>query len=186
MTGGHGGHVEGGDKRTALVIAVLALLLAVVETGAKASQTEALAQNVEATNLWAFYQARTIRQTTANTAIEAAELQKIGMTDDAGRARIEEQQKKWRDQIATWDSNGRDGRKELTAKARETEQAREHSMARYHFFEYSAALLQVAIVIASASIITSTPALLFLGIALAAGGAVLGGIGWLNPELFHL
>ena len=33
----------GGDKRTALIISVLALFLAVAETGAKSSQTEALA-----------------------------------------------------------------------------------------------------------------------------------------------
>ena len=67
-----------GDKRIALLIAVLALCLAVVETGAKSAQTEALTRNVESANLWAFFQARTIRQTTVRTAVEQAELQKVG------------------------------------------------------------------------------------------------------------
>ena len=75
---GHG-HVDHiGDKRIALLIAVLALFLAVVETGAKSAQTEAITRNVEAANLWSFFQARTIRQTTVRTAAEEAELAKLG------------------------------------------------------------------------------------------------------------
>ena len=85
---GHG-HVEAhGDKRVALLIAILALCLAVVETGAKSAQTEALTRNVEAANLWSFFQARTIRQTNVRTAVEQAELQKAG-ADDAARTAIQ-------------------------------------------------------------------------------------------------
>ena len=186
MTGGHGVHAEGGDKRTALVIAVLALFLAIVETGAKSAQTQAITLNVEATNLWAFFQARTIRQTTASTAIDSAELQKAATADAAARTAVEAQQKKWRDQIASWESNGKDGRKELATRATEAEHNRERYMGQYHMYEYAAALLQVAIVIASATIITGIPALLFLGLALAAGGAVLSGIGFFAPGLLHL
>lgn len=65
---------HGGNKRLALLIAVLALCLAVIETGAKSAQTLALVSNVETTNLWAFFQAKTIRQTTIRTAVEQTEL----------------------------------------------------------------------------------------------------------------
>ena len=132
MTGGHGGHVEGGDKRTALIIAVLALFLAIVETGAKSAQTNSIASNVEAANLWSFFQARTIRQTTNNAAVDAAELQRIGTTDPAVHAGIEAQQKKWRDQIAGWESNGKDGRKELTANAKAAEERRRRTVCCTH------------------------------------------------------
>ena len=186
MEGAHGGHAEIGDKRIALVIAVLALFLAIVETGAKSAQTQAITLNVQATNLWTFFQARTIRQTTATTAADAAELQKLTASDDAVRSGIEAQQQKWRDQVKTWESNGQDGRKELSTQARNVEERREHYMAQYHFYEYSAALLQVAIVIASASIITSTPLLLVLTLALAAGAAGLGAVGLFAPEMFHI
>jgi hypothetical protein len=55
---------EHGAKYVALLIAALAALLAVVEmTGGNAEQ-DALKANVDASNLWAFYQAKTIRQTT--------------------------------------------------------------------------------------------------------------------------
>lgn len=174
------------DKRIALLIAILALFLAIFETGAKSAQTEAISQNVEATNLWAFYQARTVRQTTVRTAADAAELQKAAATDPAARAAIEAQQKAWRDQATGWESNKVDGRKELTEKAHATEEGRERSMAKYHFYEYAAALLQVAIVIASASIITSIPPLALLSILLAVGGVALGGIGFFAPQMVHL
>lgn len=175
------------DKRIALLIAILALFLAIFETGAKSAQTEAITQNVEATNLWAFYQARTVRQTVVRTAADAAELQRAATADPAVRAAIEAQQKAWRDQANGWESNkSGDGRKELTEKARTTGESRERFMAQYHFYEYAAALLQVAIVIASASIITSIPPLALLSILLAVGGVALGGIGFFAPQMVHL
>ena len=72
-------HVEhGSDKRIALLIAILALFLAIAETGAKSAQTEGISRNVEAANLWAFFQARTIRQTNVRTAAEAARARPAG------------------------------------------------------------------------------------------------------------
>ncbi len=185
MEGVHEGHVEGGDKRVALVIAVLALFLAIVETGGKSAQTHAITLNVESANLWSFFQARTVRQTTNNAAIAGADIQKLTTSDATVQAKIEAQQKVWRDQVAGWESNGTDGRKELTVNARHAEEQRDHYMAQYHFLEYAAALLQVAIVIASATIITSIPSLLFVSLALAAGGLVLSGIGLVAPDAFH-
>ena len=85
MTGhGHGDH-GGADKRIALLISVLALFLAVAETGAKSAQTDAISSNVQAANLWAFFQARSIRQTTVRTAAEAAEFDKQNAADAAIR-----------------------------------------------------------------------------------------------------
>ena len=72
MSAGHDhGHVaHGGNKGVALLISVLALVLAFSETLGKAAQTNALALNIEASNLWAFFQAKTIRQTVLRTAAE--------------------------------------------------------------------------------------------------------------------
>ena len=56
MSGAHGhGHMEGNNKRIALLISVLALFLALVETMAKGAQTNALSYNIEAANLWSFF-----------------------------------------------------------------------------------------------------------------------------------
>ena len=175
-------HIQhAGDKRIALLIAVLALLLALVETGAKSAQTDAITRNVEATNLWAYFQARTVRQTTVLTAAEQAELQ-------AARAALDAQRQAWLDTAARWESEPGtgEGRKELTERARATETERDHSMAKYHLYEYSAALLQVAIVVVSSSIVTSVSLLAVLGIVLGIGGAGLGAIGLLAPLAVHL
>ena len=176
-----------GDKRIALLIAMLALMLAVVETAAKSAQTTALVSNVETSNLWAFYQAKTIRQTTVRTAIEQAQLQ-LAAADPALRTALEAQQKTWRDVAARWESEPStgEGRKELMQRARDADHVREHAMAQYHLYEYAAAAIQVAIVVASASIITGVPLLALLGIGLALVGGALGGIGWLAPGMLHI
>jgi len=54
----------GGNKGVALLISVLALVLAFSETLGKSAQTAALSYNIQASNLWAFYQSKTIRRTT--------------------------------------------------------------------------------------------------------------------------
>src|SRR4051794_28980426 len=74
MSGAHGhGHADGDNKKIALLISVLALFLALAETMAKGAQTNALSYNVEASNLWAFFQAKTVRQTVVRTAGEMAD-----------------------------------------------------------------------------------------------------------------
>src|SRR5205807_9964091 len=62
--------VEGRNKKIALLIAVIALFLAFSETLGKSAQTAALSYNVEASNLWAFFQAKTIRRTLVETAAQ--------------------------------------------------------------------------------------------------------------------
>ena len=183
---GHAHVDHGGDKRIALLIAILALFLAVVETGAKSAQTEALARNIESANLWSFFQARTIRQTTVRTAAEEAELAKAAAVAELKTA-IEVQQKRWRDTAARWESEPEtgEGRKELMERARKAEAVRDRSMAAYHLFEYGAAAFQVAIVVASASIVTGVPMLALGGLVLGALGTLFGLFGWLAPTLIH-
>ena len=182
------GHVgAGSDKATGLLIAVLALCLALVETGAKSSQTRTLQENVNTNDLWGYYQARSIRETVVTTAAEQADLVK-SVADPAARAAIEAQQKAWRDRAARWadDPVGGDGRKQLAEKARASEDVREHTAAKYHLYEYSAAAFQVAIVVVSASVVIGFNLLRLGGIAVALLGAVLGVLGLAAPGLLHL
>ncbi|MEJ2377084.1 MAG: DUF4337 family protein, partial [Pseudolabrys sp.] len=66
----HAQHAGQSNKKIALLISVLALFLAFSETLGKSAQTETIAQNVAANDLWAFYQAKHIRQTVLSTAGE--------------------------------------------------------------------------------------------------------------------
>src|SRR4051812_9267521 len=122
---GHGGHVEGGNKKIALLVAVLAAMLAFSETGGKAAQTLGLADHIDASNTWSFFQAKTIRQTTMRTAAEAIEAQYKGGTQpmpDGVKAQVDT----WRKTAARYESEPEtgEGRKELVAKAKAKEAAR--------------------------------------------------------------
>ena len=183
---GHGGDHGGENKPVALLIAILALFLALAETGAKSAQTEALSRNIEAANLWAFFQARTIRQTNVRTAAEQEALGLPG-ADEARRAVMERQIAAWRSTADRWESEPStgEGRRELSARARTAERTRDRSLAAYHMYEYGSAAFQVAIVVASASIVTGVPLLAVGGIVLGLIGVVLAGLGLFAPELVH-
>src|SRR5215475_13287483 len=175
--GEHGGHgvVEGENKKIAILISVLALFLAISETLGKSSQTDALSYNVEASNLWAFYQAKTIRKTTMETAAEQMEVDVELAKDATVKDLLAKRAKEWRDRAARYESepkpdNKGEGRKELMARALEAEAKRRHALAKYHSFEYGSAAFQIAIVLASAYLITGVVYLLW-------GAAGLGGIG---------
>lgn len=183
MAGGHGAAHGSDNKGVALVIAILALFLALAEVGAKSAQTEALNANIEAANLWSFFQARTIRQTQVRTAAEQAELART----EANAAATTTQQSRWTSSAARWESepDTGEGRRELMARARTAEAKRDLNMDKYHMFEFASAGFQVAIVVASASIITGVVLLVWFAGALGAVGFGLMMLGFFAPSLIH-
>src|SRR5258708_20094457 len=112
-------HVDPSNKKVALFIAVLALVLAFAETLGKGSQTSALASHIEASNLWAFFQAKTIRQTTVRTAAEEMEAQFGQKAPEAVKKQVES----WKKTAERYQSEPEtnEGRKELMAPAQEME-----------------------------------------------------------------
>jgi hypothetical protein len=183
MSAGHGhGHGDhGGNKRVALLISVLALVLAFSETLGKSAQTLALAYNIEASNLWAFFQAKTIRQTVLRTAAEQTEV--YGADADG-----QKQVKKWKDTAQRYQSEPEtgEGRDQLAARAKEAEKKRDTSMAAYHHYELASAAVQIAIVLASASIIAEIIALAWIAVGLGVLGVVFCVIGFFFPTAVHL
>jgi len=181
-------HLEGTNKKIALLIAVLALFLAFSETLGKSSQTNAISFNVEASNLWAFFQAKTIRMTAVRTAAETVELDLPATADPALKAAKEKRVDGWKKTAARYDSepDTQEGRKELAARAKQAETKRDLSMARYHHFEVASAAFQIAIVLASAAVITGIMALIWISCGLGVTGLVFMAIGLLAPHAVHL
>ncbi len=163
------------NKRIALLIGVLALLLAFSEIGGKNAEQDALARNIEASNLWAFFQAKTIRGTTLRTAADAMEVELAGATDPAVRERLQKRIDGWKATIARYDSEPEtnEGRKELIARAKAAEAKRDISSARDDKYDIVSGLLQIAIVVASAAIITGVALLAWTGVGLGALGLAL-------------
>jgi hypothetical protein len=180
----HGAHVDPANKKVALFIAVLALVLAFAETLGKSAQTSALANHIEASNLWAFFQAKTIRQTTIRTAAQEVEAQSGAKAPEA----VKKQLDTWKKTVERYESEPEtnEGRKELMARAKERELKRDRAMAAYHHYEIASAAVQIAIVLASAQIITGVAALLWIAYALGAIGVVFSLIGLFWPTAVHL
>jgi len=191
MSAGHGhgaGEHHTENKKIGLLIAVLALVLAFSETLGKGAQTLALSYNIEASNLWAFFQAKTIRMTTVRTAAEEAELGLAAAVDAQAKAAREKQIAAWRKAAERYDSepDTQEGRKELAARAKTTEQKRDRAFAAYHHYELASAAVQIAIVLASATIITGLMALTWIAIGLGVVGIAFCLIGFLWPTAVHL
>src|SRR6267142_5353253 len=154
---GHDAEHHGGNKRVALLISVLALILAFAETLGKSAQTSAVAHNIEALNLWAFFQAKTIRQTVLRSAAEQVEA--------AGASEAQKKQAaKWKETAQRYQSEPEtgEGREQLAARAKAAEKKRDKMMDAYHNFESASAAAQIAIVLASASIIAAVAALAWI------------------------
>jgi Domain of unknown function (DUF4337) len=181
------GHIDPSNKKVALLIALLALVLAISETLGKSAQTAALSYNIEASNLWAFFQAKTVRMTTVRTAAESAQLEASGATGDA-RAVFDKQIDAWKKTAARYESEPEtnEGRKELAARAKTAEEKRDRSLAAYHLYEVASGAVQVGIVLASAAIITSVMALAWFGAALGVVGLVFMLVGLFAPTAVHL
>src|SRR5712672_3444165 len=174
---GHG-HAEhgGGNKGIALLISVLALVLAISETLGKSAQTAGLAYNIEASNLWAFFQAKTIRQTVLRTAAEEVEVSNPSESSKKQTAKWRETAQRYQNEPETGE-----GRDQLAARAKDAEKKRDRSMAAYHHYELASAAVQIAIVLASASIITSMVALVWVAAALGVVGVAFCVIGFFFP-----
>jgi hypothetical protein len=159
----------------ALLIAILALLLAFSELGGSNADNEAIELNVEASNLWSFYQAKTIRRTSILTAAEDMEIRLLGVTEPAIRQAMEKRIGDWKKNAARYESEPEtgEGRQELMARAKKAEGSREIQKAKGDLFDISSAMLQIGIVLASATIITGAIGLAWIACSLGLIGSVL-------------
>jgi shikimate kinase len=155
-------------RRTALLVAGLAALLAITSLGGENATKAMIAGNIQASDTYAFYQAKNIRQT--SNLLAADELQSLLETtnpSDEARAAIQQRIDRYRATAARYESEPEtgEGKKELLALAQTFVQQRDHAQAQDPNFDYAQALFQIAIVLASVAIIAvSRP------VALAAAG----------------
>ncbi len=183
----HAEHAAHSNKKIALLIALLALGLAFSETLGKSAQTTALTDNIKSSDTWAFFQAKTIRQTTLRTAAEAMTAVAPGMSNDEVKAAMAKQIDTWKKTVVRYESEPetREGRKELMARAQAAERDRDLALAKYHQFEFASAAYQIGIVLASATIITGMIALAYAAGALGIFGIAFTGLGVFAPDVMH-
>jgi hypothetical protein len=188
-----GGHNDSTDrnKKVALLIAVLALFLAFSETMGKSAQTAALNSQIEASNLWNFFQAKNIRRTSTIIASEQTKLI-AAAADPAQKAAIEKQIDEWNKTAARYRSEPEaaggkgEGTVELSRRAIEEQHHRDEYLAKYHHYEFASAAFQIGIVLASATVITGMVVLSFMAGGLGVIGLAFMAFGVIAPHVLHL
>jgi hypothetical protein len=166
--------IHKGDKRVAMLISVLAAILALLDHGAKLSQTEATDTAILASDQWNFYQAKTLRMHLLRSQADL-----IGTLDaspdpakTASRLALAQS---WRADADRYESDPKtgEGRKEIQEKAKVLEHRRDGALHALHAFETGVSTVQLGIVLATASIIAEAGFLVF-----ASAGLGLVGVGF--------
>ena len=189
---GHGDNILSQNKKIALLIAVIALCLAFSETLGKSAQTSALNYQIEASNLWNFFQAKNIRRTNTLVAGEAAKVELATTTDEGRKAALKKQIDEWDKTAARYRSEPEagggkgEGTIELARRAVEEQKKRDDALAKYHHYEVASAAFQIAIVLASATVITGMLLLTYVSIGLGLVGIGFMAIGLFAPHAVHL
>ena len=171
-------------NRAALLIALLAAILAIGGLGGGNATDDMIASNIKASDTWAFYQAKNVRQTVYKIEADALEAQlAAGSIGPAERAAAEARLKEYKATVARYDSEpdpdapgdptAGEGKKELSAKAKSHEEAFEQASARDDNFDFAEVLLQLALVLGSVAILAVNRWILFTSAALGAVGALL-------------
>lgn len=153
------------DKIVAASMAFIAAILAVVSLLGQHFNTEKLLTQQQASDQWAYYQAKDIRRYTALVAgdlfaqIKGADLQKKYASDA----------NKYRKQTEDIQDKARDFEKERDKLGRQADS--------FHFGEV---FLEVAIVLSSLAILMKRRAFYFGGVACAVVGVLISLVGWLT------
>ena len=155
------------QNRSALTISILAMVLAIASLGGSNAMKEATQENILAANAYAFYQAKSIRQTDYKLAAADLELQMArepNMNANA-KALYEKKLADYKKTIDRYESEPetKEGKKELMVRAKEHEAIRDHAMLQDPWFDYAEGALQIAIVLLSVSIVAGIPALYWAG-----------------------
>ena len=168
--GGHEAHSAEGDatfrKYAAIYLGIVAMLLAITSLGGSNATKVMLSANIQASDIYGYYQSKYIRQTVYQTTAEELEAQLLAQPDmpEAAKAKFEEVIKRHRSRAERYESDTStgEGKKELLAKAKEWEAKRDHAAERDPNFDFAEALFQIAIVIGSVSIVAASRSLIKL------------------------
>ncbi|MEI6558839.1 MAG: DUF4337 domain-containing protein [Rhodospirillaceae bacterium] len=169
------------DGRTrqwvAIFISSLAVILAITSMGGGNATKDMMNANIVVNDTYAFYQAKNIRQNEVRLAADQLKALK-GSTNwlpsETSRW-IDERVKAYAATAEKYESDPKsgEGKVELLARARQYEAIRDHAAAQDPFFDYAEALIQIAIVLASASLVGGRRWVLYLAYIFAGIGVLL-------------
>jgi hypothetical protein len=177
-------HDEKFRSRAALVIAFMAMLLAIGSLGGGNVAEDMIHNNIKASDTWAFFQAKNVRQTQYRLAVDQLTTRLADPSLAAAeRTALESQVAKYKETIARYDDEPdpaapRDtlrgeGKKQLAAQARSYERLRERASARDANFDFSEVAFQLSLVLGSVAILAVSRPVLGIAIGLGVLGTLL-------------
>jgi hypothetical protein len=150
----HHAPVEPWARGVAVMVSALAAALALAEIGEKASQNAYLTHHIAVSDDWAFYQAKNLRAVVKESEAEVLRSLPANPQVDDRIKRAMADSDRMRD-----DPESGEGMKQLAEKAKAQESVRNEAFHRYHNYEFTVGALEIAIVLASVSVVTRMRAL---------------------------
>jgi Domain of unknown function (DUF4337) len=177
----HEAHTAAADanfrKFTGIYLGIIAMLLAITALGGSNATKTMLNANIQASDIYGYYQAKNIRQTVYQLTAEQLDSELLALPEmpEAARTKIQDRINRYRERVDRYESDpsSGDGKKELLAKAKEFEVRRDHAAERDPNFDFAEALFQIAIVLGSVSIVAASRPLVHLSGILAIAGTLL-------------
>ena len=159
-------------RRVALTTAVYAVVLAIASLGGNNAMKEMLLAQQQSSDQWAFYQAKVIREhqyRAQKLRLEADLAERGAALKPEAREKMEALLSQFAEEEKRYNAEKKDVEKE--AKALEHE--RDLYRSKDPYFDYAEALLQIAIVMSSVSILSRSRPIFYFSLLLAIGGALL-------------
>ncbi|MGA3113686.1 MAG: DUF4337 domain-containing protein [Syntrophobacteraceae bacterium] len=166
-------------RRVALVTAVFAVVLAIASLGGNHAMKEMLLAQQQASDQWAYYQAKSIREHLYKTQKVLLE-NELDLLSQTASPESAEKVKASIEALAGGESKFVSDKKEIEQEARKLEKERDTYRSQDPYFEYAEVLLQIAIVMASVSIISASGAVFGFSLLVASLGALMCANGYLQ------
>ncbi len=165
-------------KRVALLTAVYAVFLAITSLGGNNAAKEMMLAQQQVTDQWAFYQSKAMREHLYRSQRQQLEAHLLERQESMGKSARERYESLIRE-MAAEEGRYRDEKKGIEKGAKELEATRDRNMSKDPYFDYAEVLLQIAIVMASIAILSSSRPVLWLSVGSAVTGVILTGNGFL-------
>ncbi len=159
-------------KRVALATGIFAVVLAIASLGGKNAMKEALLAQQQASDQWAFYQAKVIREHQYGNEKLRLELD-IADRGPTMKPEVREKFEALMAKFANEEKRYGAERKDIEKEARKLERERDINRDKDFYFDYAEVLLQIAIVMSSISILSTSRPVFFFSLILAIFGALI-------------
>jgi hypothetical protein len=162
------------SRRVALVTAIYAVVLAIAALGGNHAMKEMLLAQQQSSDQWAFYQAKVIREHLYRAQKMRLEADLADRAPAAAREKHEALLKKLDEEEKRYNAE----KKDIEKDAKKLEAVRDGFQTRDPYFLVAEALLQIAIVMSSVSILGRSRLIFSFSLVLAVAGAVLAANGY--------